>query len=264
MAVTEPLPPRRFRSTVPYYRAGRPGYGATLIRRVAQFCGLGPNRRVLDLGCGPGLLAAAFAAFAGEVVAMDPEPDMLAQVAALGVANVHPLHGSSSDLTAALGRLHLVTMGRSFHWMDRPETLRRLDTLLEPGGAVALFDTDHPDLPDNAWTAAFRDLRRHYEGAAHHPARPAGWVRHEGVLLDSPFRHLEVLSTIERRHVSVESLAQRGLSMSGTSPERLGDRTEDFVREIEALLAPYAQDGLVAEVIAPRALIGFRPGEAPA
>jgi SAM-dependent methyltransferase len=264
MAMTEPHATRRFRTTVPYYRAGRPAYGAILIRRVAQLCGLGPNRRVLDLGCGPGLLSAAFASFAGEVIAMDPEPDMLAAVAELGIANVHPVPGSSFDLAPGLGAFRLVTMGRSFHWMDRPETLRRLDGLVEPGGAVALFDTEHPDLPDNTWTAGFRALRRRYEGAAQHPARPAGWVRHEGILLDSPFRHLEALSTIERRRVSVESLAQRGLSMSGTSRERLGQRADDFVREIEALLAPFAQHGSVVEVIETRALIGFRPGEAPA
>ena len=64
----------RFRSTVLHYLAGRPPYAGLLIQRVAAMAELGPNDRVLDLGCGPGQLARAFAPLAGEVVAMDPEP----------------------------------------------------------------------------------------------------------------------------------------------------------------------------------------------
>ena len=49
-------------------------------------------------------------------------------------------------------------MGRSFQWMDRAETLRRLETLVEPGGAVALFSSGHRDAPDTDWIAAYRAL----------------------------------------------------------------------------------------------------------
>jgi len=263
---TATFEPRRFRSAAAHYRAGRPGYAPLLIRRVARFCGLSPSSRVLDLGCGPGLLAVAFAPFAAEVVAMDPEPEMLARVAEQGVRNVTPRRGSSYDLGPELGRFRLTTMGRSFHWMDRADTLRRLDALLELGGAVALFDTNHPDLPDNAWAAEFRALCRHYadDEPPQPPHRSAGWVRHEAALLNSPFRHVEVAAVIERRCVPAESLIDRALSRSSISAARLGERVGALSAEIAALVGPRAVEGMLTEVVESRALIAFRPGEEPA
>ena len=77
MAEAELFQPRRFRSAAQHYVSGRPAYAHRLIRRVARFTGLSPDDRVLDLGCGPGMLAGAFAPLVGEVIAMDPEPEML-------------------------------------------------------------------------------------------------------------------------------------------------------------------------------------------
>src|SRR6476620_12682048 len=66
--------PRRFRSTVPYYARYRVPYPAPLISFVHERCGLRAGSRVLDLGCGPGQLAVAFATLGCAVTAMDPEP----------------------------------------------------------------------------------------------------------------------------------------------------------------------------------------------
>lgn len=257
--------PRRFRTTARHYRAGRPAYSPTLIRRVVHLCGVGEGDRVLDLGCGPGLLAAAFAPFVAEVMAIDPEPEMLARVTELAVRNITTRLGSSYNIGPELGRFRLATMGRSFHWMDRPDTLRRLDELIEPGGAVALFFTSHPDVPENAWTGEFRAVRHKYVGddPARVMVRAPDWLSHEAVLLDSPFSHIESVGAVERRHVAVETLIDRALSMSGTSPERLGERAAELAREIAAVVAPHAVDGMVGEIIESRALLGFRPGEAP-
>jgi SAM-dependent methyltransferase len=61
---------RRFRSAVGHYLADRPAYADLLIRRVADLVRLGPQDAVLDLGCGPGVLARAFAPLAGGAVAL--------------------------------------------------------------------------------------------------------------------------------------------------------------------------------------------------
>ena len=53
--------PRRFQTTVPYYARYRLGYPELLIRRVIERAGLKPRDAVMDLGCGPGLLAIPFA-----------------------------------------------------------------------------------------------------------------------------------------------------------------------------------------------------------
>lgn len=252
----------RFRTAAPHYLIGRPPYPARLIRRFVELCALGKTHRVMDLGCGPAQLAVALAPFVGEVVALDPEPAML-KAAAENIARakvaVRLVEGSSHDLGPALGRFQAVVMGRSFHWMDRPRTLERLDALIEPAGAVALFHDSHPDLPDNAWRAPLRELLRRYAGEdSGQPHRSPGWLPHEAVLLDSPFHRLERISVIERRETPVETFVHRAFSMSSTAPARLGDRAEAMAEEIRQLMQSYATDGTVAEVLETKALIARR------
>jgi len=254
---------RRFRTAAAHYLAGRPDYAPRLIRRVVELCGVRREHRVMDLGCGPGLLAVAFAPFVREVVGVDPEPEMLRVAAARGApANVGWIEGGSYDLGPRFGRFFLVVMGRSFHWMDRADTLRRMDAMIEPGGAVVLFDDTHPNVPDNAWRRPWREVIERYAGGD--PARGRSqspeWMRHEAFLLDSAFAELEELSVIERRRVAVETLIDRVLSTSTTSEARLGARAHDLVREIRDLMAGIAPEGSVTEVIATSALIARRPG----
>ena len=161
----QPFDRERYRTAAAHYEQGRVPYAPALIRRVAEVTGLGAQHRVLDLGCGPGPLTRRFAPLAREVVAMDPTPEMLnaARALAEGIANVRFVAGSSYDLSPALGRFHLVVMGRSFHWMDRVDTLRRLDSLIEPGGALAVLGDTAPAVPANAWRKAWNEIRERYE-----------------------------------------------------------------------------------------------------
>jgi len=257
---------RRFRSTVTHYLTGRPPYAPLLIRRVAALTGLGPAHAVLDLGCGPGQLARGFAPLAREVLAMDPEPEMLraAADASAGLPAIRFALGGSGDLAPSLGQFRLVTIGRSFHWMDRAPTLRRLDALIEPGGAVALFHTGAALVPENAWMERFSALRGRYAGEdpERRQRRGEAWLRHEGVLLASAFSRIEGCFVLERREIEAASLIDRAFSMSSTAPARLGGQAAALQREIEALIAEIAPDGRLIEVVESSALIAQRPGDA--
>ncbi len=150
MNATIPFEKRRFRSAAEHYRKGRPPYAAALFDRVAARVGLRQDHAVLDLGCGPGQLALGFARLAGTVTAIDPEPEMLriaADAAAEAGYPIRFIEGSSYDLGPALGRFRLTAIGRAFHWMDRADTLQRLDGMIEAGGALALFADRHPEVP---------------------------------------------------------------------------------------------------------------------
>lgn len=264
MAEAQYFQPRRFRTAAPHYLSGRPPYAPRLIQHVARFTGLRPDHRMLDLGCGPGMLAGAFASLAREVLAMDPEPEMLriAEAEFGGVGRISFARGSSFNLSPALGRFWLVTMGRSFQWMDRADTLRRLDALIEPGGAVALFNSGHRDAPNTEWIEPYRALVRRYaaDDRTHTRRGNSEWVDHEAILLGSAFNLLDEIAVIERRQVSVAQLVQRALSRSSTTEERLGAAAPRFAVEIRELLAPMAADGMLSEVIATYALIARRPG----
>ena len=151
-------------------------------------------------------------------------------------------------------------MGRSFHWMNRAVTLRVLDGMIEPGGAVALFHTAHAAVPDNAWVARYNAVRRRYAGDDPDQPQRAGdaWVRHEAFLLESAFCCMEACSVFERRTVPAASLIDRALSMGSTSRDRLGEKVKALVGELAALTNAVAVDGHLTEVIESTALIGRR------
>lgn len=251
-----PLDPDRYRTAAAHYEQGRVPYAPALIRRVAAVTGLGVRHRVLDLGCGPAPLARAFAPLAGEVVAMDPSAEMLTQARALAteVANIRFVAGSSYDLGLELGPFHLVAMGRSFHWMDRVDTLRRLDRMIDPTSAVALFHDSAPAVPANAWRQRWRDIRARYEPDGEPHERGPHWIRHEAILLDSPFAYLEHFGVIERRAIDVETIVRRTLSLGSSSSARIGDEAAaDMVTEIRAALADVRE-----EVVETSALVAWR------
>jgi SAM-dependent methyltransferase len=254
--------PRRFRSAAAYYVSGRLPYPSRLIRRVVDLCAVDGRCRVMDLGCGPGLLAVAFAPFAREVVAIDPEPEMLRiareRAAGAGVA-LTLVEGSSYDLRPDLGRFRLVTIGRAFHWMDRKETLQQLDSMIDPEGTVVLFGDHHRDLPDNRWNREYEALLDRYgPGARSAPWHTPAWLCHEAVLLDSPFDLLEGVAVVERRQTLVEVFVDRALSRSSTSPDRLGSKVDTLMGEVRELMGRFARDGLVTEVVEYSALIARR------
>ena len=259
----EPVPfqPRRFRTTAHHYLAGRPGYAARAIARVIELCGVKPEDRVLDLGCGPGQLACAFAPYVSEVVGVDPEPEMLRVARQDSPDNALWVEASSYDIGPHLGRFHLVTMGRSFHWMDRVDTLRRLDEIVAPSGSVVLFSDSHPDAPDNAWRTEYTAvIERYAEDEERRRRRGPGWISHTALLLDSAFSQIEIVSVVERRRLTTARLLDRALSMSSTSRARLGVRADDLQRELTEMIARLTPSGDLREVVATNALMARRPG----
>jgi ubiquinone/menaquinone biosynthesis C-methylase UbiE len=264
-SLTIPTPrfePRRFKSTADYYLRGRLDYPRKLIQLVARRVQVDRESRVLDLGSGPGFLAVAFSSFAGETVGLDPEPDMIATAQRYALesgAEVNFQRGSSYDLSPALGTFRLVTMGRSFHWMDREKTLETLDQLIVPDGAVALFRDVYLDVPENSWRAVYSGFLDQYKErySAREVARS---VRsdHTPVLLQSPFSVLEKISISRRVNTTVSQLLHRALSFSGTSPARLGPEKDLFLDKLESLLLRQSSSGIFHEVIETEALLGFR------
>jgi hypothetical protein len=147
--------------------------------------------------------------------------------------------------------------------MDRPDTLARLDQIIEPGGAVGLFGDKHPKVPENRWCETFERLTDRYAAAdaARATRRAPGWLSHEAVLLDSPFAHLERIAVIERRATPLERLVDRALSLSSVSHGQTGGRADDLARELCEALSALAVGGMVNEVVESEALLAKRePG----
>lgn len=263
--MTIPYEPRRFQSTAVYYLDHRVPYPDTLIDRIAERTGLKAGDRVLDLGCGPAQLGIAFARRGARITAMDPEPEMLeaarVNAAAAGV-EITLRQGSSYDLDAGFGPFKLVTMGRSFHWMDRPATLAALDTLIELGGAVVLFDDRNIAARPN-WRAVVEQLAEKFspERDADRKRRKGGdWEPHESMLLNSAFSDLERIGILRRRTLTIDAIVGRAFSTSVTSPQALGARKEEFEAALRQELLRLSPEGMFMETVEASGLMAFRPG----
>jgi 2-polyprenyl-3-methyl-5-hydroxy-6-metoxy-1,4-benzoquinol methylase len=260
----ETYDPRRFRTTVPYYARYRLSYPPALIDRVSAIMGLKPGDAVMDLGCGPGLLAILFAQAGMKVTAIDPEPEMLeaAKAAAREADVALDLRlGSSFDLPEGIGPFRLVTMGRSFHWMDREATLKTLDSLVTGDGAVALFHDEHSQTAENAWRRVLHDIANRYgrEESHHVQARNStGYRKHESVLFDSPFNRLEHAGIFIKREIMADQIVGLAFSLSTTAPQKLGERTAQFEAELRAALAELSPTGKFTEIAELLALVARR------
>jgi 2-polyprenyl-6-hydroxyphenyl methylase/3-demethylubiquinone-9 3-methyltransferase len=105
---------------------------------------IAPHSALLDLGCGAGIAAEAFARRGHTVLGLDASPDAIA--AAEAHAAGHQSSGGLNLLYRAGDAAELAAEGRTFdvvtalevieHTTDQPEFMRLLASLVRPGGRV--------------------------------------------------------------------------------------------------------------------------------
>ena len=62
-----------------HYRYGRPSYSPRLEALLAEELSLDGSGRLLDVGCGPGILTVRLAHLFEDAVGLDPDPAMIAE-----------------------------------------------------------------------------------------------------------------------------------------------------------------------------------------
>lgn len=256
--VETPFVPDRFQSTVTHYLAYRAHFPAELIVEIIRRSGTNRETPVIDLGCGTGSVAIELARQGMRtVIGIDPDPVMLAAARAeASAANVPVMfvEGSSYDLDPDMAPVQFVTMARSFHWMDRPATLRALDAIVEPEGAVILL-SETPEISyENQWRMIMREVQRNFSRGT-----GGGTKYHASVLLDSPFSRLDRYSLILRRHLNVDDIIGLALSHANTSPAVLGSRLETFKTILRERLLDFNETGEFTEAVEFAALFARRP-----
>ena len=106
-----------------HYRYGRPAYSLGLEALLAAELGLDGRGRLLDVGCGPGILTVRLAHLFEEAVGLDPDPEMIAEgrraAEERGIANITWVQALAEDLPGAAPETYrVVTFGSSFWWTD--------------------------------------------------------------------------------------------------------------------------------------------------
>jgi len=100
---------------------------------------------VLDVGCGPGIVACAFAPFARHVTGLDLTPAMLERAQTLqrerGLSNLTWQHGDVSSLPYPDSSFSVVLTRYTFHHFLSPaDVLFEMVRVCSPGGCVMVVD----------------------------------------------------------------------------------------------------------------------------
>ncbi len=243
----------RFASTAVFYAQSRPPYGQGFFDTVARRLGLRGTERLLDLGTGPGLLALGFAPWGIELVGVDPEPAMLAaarKAAERAGVRLRLIEGRAEDLPDNVGLFDIVTIGRALHWMDPEPTRAVLDRVVAPGGSVLICRSSPVSDGRNPWLEPYDVARGRWNEAG----SPRRHVRDHSAFFDGTrLRFRETIAVECEQDIALTALVDRVLSMSTSSPDRIGADIGALRDAIGAALGPFAKGGVLHEVIEARA-----------
>jgi SAM-dependent methyltransferase len=131
-----------FGAAATQYAQHRPGYAEAAIRWcLAPVSGAQPVR-VADLGAGTGILTGALARLGADVVAVEPDQKMLAELRRQ-LPGVRAVEGSAEALPLPNQSVDAVLCGQSMHWFDLDRALPEIARVLTPGGVLGgLWNVD--------------------------------------------------------------------------------------------------------------------------
>ena len=254
-----------FSGTAAYYQRGRLPYAPGLADALADALRLDGRGRLIDVGCGPGIVALSLADLFREVVGVDPDSGMIdeagREAALAGVADkTRWVRARAEELPAGLGTFTVATFAQSFHWMDRELVAATIKDMLRPGGAlvhIADLKTEtrttdglpYPPVPYDA----MEELVRRYLG----PVRRAG----QGLLPQgTPGGEAAVFARAgfsgPQRHVVAggqalvrtwDDVVAAVFSMSFSAPHLFGTRRPDFEADLRRLLREASPSGRFSE-----------------
>ena len=253
--------PTIYQGAAAYYRRGRPAYSPQLEAVLSEGLDLDGSGRLLDAGCGPGILTVRIAHLFEEAVGLDPDPAMLAEGRRVaherGITNIRWVQAVAEDLPrAAPGPYRVVTFGQSFHWTDEARVAEAVYDLLAPGGALALVvhtvegrpappSPGPPPIPH----AEIKALVEKYLGSTRRAGQgisPVRTHRFQDVLVRTRFGTPRAIFApgIPDLLRDSESVLSGYFSLSSSAPHLFGDRVEDFASEVRALLTSRSPEGI--------------------
>ena len=254
-----------YAGAAPFYAAGRLPYPDRLATELQDVLALDGHGRLLDLGCGPGSLTLLLAPLFGEVVGVDADPEMVRvaaeQAVEMGVRNAHWVHAQAETFVDEASSYDVATLAQSFHWMDQPVVAALIHEWLSPRGrCVHVGAWTHEGVPDATGLPhplppreEIKTLIRSYLG----PRRRAG---KKVIAEDTPSDEDDVFlaagfSGPQRLDVaggdvfvrSEDQVIASVLSLSSAAPHLFGERLEDFVADLRALLRETSPIGKFSE-----------------
>ena len=245
-----------------FYRRGRAPYAPGVPDAVRDVLDLDGTGRLLDVGCGPGVIALLLAPLFNDVVGVDADAEMLreAQWAARdrNVSNARWAQLRAEALPADLGTFRVVSFAQSFHWMDRPVVARAVRQMIEASGAVVQIDAWYDAPPGEAVRAGAHpgipvteidELRMHFLGAdrrAGQGVRNTSPSDEDAIFQAAGFFPEETVAVPDERILdrTVDDIVAWVFSASSTAPHLFGGRLAEFENELRRLLGSTSPAGL--------------------
>lgn len=158
----------RFAGRSKDYDRARPGYPPALLQVLLRAGALPRGGVVVDVGAGTGRLSGLFLGAGYPVLAVEPEPDMLARAHARFArqGRFAAALGTAERLPVGEGRAGLIVAGTAFHWFDAPTAVGEFRRALVPGGQAALVWNYRDETADSFLAGYEAAMRTHCPGYA--------------------------------------------------------------------------------------------------
>jgi ubiquinone/menaquinone biosynthesis C-methylase UbiE len=268
VTTTSTYDPTLFQGAAWYYARYRSRYPQALFDLLAELFKLDGKGRLLDLGCGAGLVAIPLSAHFKEVVALDPDADMLKEAQtdaeAARVKNIRWIHARAESSCDQFGQFRLVTMGRSFHWMQRELVLEKLYPLLSNDGGIAILKTgDDPWNSSLPWKQTAIAVVKRWLGDQRRTGQGGQglWkplsVPHEEVLA-SRFPRQQTFEVKFEKSWTINSYLGYLYSTAFALPSFFGENREKFETDLRESLLAVEPSGKFTEELSAAALVAWK------
>lgn len=251
--------PTLYAGAAAHYLRGRPPYSAELAASLAAELGLDGSGRLLDVGCGPGPIAVELSPLFEEVVALDPDAEMLQEArrfaARRGATNLRFVQALASEIPGLdLGTFRVVSFAQSIHWTDREHSAETAYDLLSAGGAIVLIAHsvhDRPVPPPPPDTVpiphdALREVIRRHLGPRSRAGQgftpPPHSDLFQDVLARTRFGDAQTLHCRGRADLvqDADHVLSNLHSASFAAPHLFGDGLDAFQRDVRQVLHEHA------------------------
>lgn len=196
------------------YQSGRPDYPREAVDWM-----LSPVRqhdralRVADVGAGTGKLTRTIVEAGAEVVAIDPDPGMLATLRG-HVHGVPTFVGTAERMPLPDASVDAVLLGQAWHWVDPVAGSREAGRVLRVGGVLGLVWNIRDE--SDPWVARLT--------AVMHGSHAEEMLSGDGPRVDSPFTGLETRTWTWTRTLTrtalLDMVASRSYVITASDAER--------------------------------------------
>jgi SAM-dependent methyltransferase len=146
-----------FGAAAAQYAQHRPAYAEAAIRWCLEPVSGSRPARVADLGAGTGILTGALVDLGADVIAVEPDQAMLAELRRR-LPTVRAVEGKAEALPLPDQSVDAVLCGQAMHWFDMARALPEVARVLAPGGVLAgLWNVEDDRV---GWVAEIAAIRK--------------------------------------------------------------------------------------------------------